>query len=116
MNNETERAAFEKAMNDARFFPREFSFAMTKSPSGRDEYANGHLESCWVGWQARAAFAAPAQTGESLNVPMTDQKIYEWAEGYQFSTKGNPHKMTFSRKGFIDAVRTIMSHASKESA
>lgn len=58
-----ERALFEKTMNAARFFPAELSFARTKSPSGRDEYVNSHLQSCWVGWQARAALAgAPVQS------------------------------------------------------
>jgi hypothetical protein len=54
----TEGALFEAAMNAARFFPAELNFARTKSPSGRDEYANSHLQSCWVGWQARASLAA----------------------------------------------------------
>ncbi len=54
---DTERAAFEKAMNDARFFPRELDFSRAPSPSGRDEYVNSHLQSCWVGWQARARLA-----------------------------------------------------------
>ncbi len=63
-----ERAAFQKAMNDARFFPAELDFAKAKSPSGRDEYANSHLESCWVGWQARAALAqADARDVEKRN-------------------------------------------------
>jgi hypothetical protein len=53
--SQAEREAFEAAMNAARFFPRELNFARTKSPSGRDEYANSHLQSCWIGWQARAA-------------------------------------------------------------
>lgn len=50
-----ERKAFEKAMNDARFFPAELDFSRTKSPSGREEYANSHLQSNWEGWQTRAA-------------------------------------------------------------
>jgi hypothetical protein len=49
---DAERASFEVAMNAARFFPAELNFARTKSPSGRDEYVNSHLESCWVGWLA----------------------------------------------------------------
>jgi|SRR5215203_5879928 len=57
-----ERAAFEKEMNARRFFPAELDFTMTKSPSGkRDEYANTHLESCWNGWQARAALSVKAE-------------------------------------------------------
>lgn len=59
-----ERAAFEKAMNDLRFFPAELDFSRTPSPGGRDEYANKHLESCWNGWQARAA--APVQAQEPV--------------------------------------------------
>lgn len=62
---DAERAAFEQAMNDARFFPRELDFTRTKSPSGRDEYRNAHLQSCWFGWQASAARRTPsASTGE----------------------------------------------------
>lgn len=64
------RTAFEKAMNAKRFFPRELDFSMTKSPSGRDEYVNAHLESEWIGWQAalewRASSAMPA---ESVDTP-----------------------------------------------
>jgi hypothetical protein len=55
-----ERALFEAVMNEARFFPAELCFAITKSPSGHDEYANSHLESCWTGWRARAALASRA--------------------------------------------------------
>ena len=47
-----ERAEFEAEANAARFFPRELDFTRTKSPSGRDEYANSHLQSRWEGWQA----------------------------------------------------------------
>ncbi len=73
-----ERAAFEKAMNDARFFPRELNFARTTSPSGRDEYANGHLQSCWKGWQARAALAHPV----AVDAPTfdSDYQGFETAE------------------------------------
>lgn len=56
-----ERAAFEKATNDARFFPAELDFTRGKSPSGRDEYVNAHLQSSWEGWQRRAALANTAQ-------------------------------------------------------
>lgn len=60
-----ERAAFEKAMNDSRFFPAELDFSRTKSPSGRDEYVNSHLQSNWEGWQARAALASrPAEVDD----------------------------------------------------
>ncbi|OEZ46736.1 hypothetical protein JAB1_46740 [Janthinobacterium sp. MP5059B] len=62
-----ERAAFEKAMNDLRFFPAKLDFSRAPSPGGRDEYANKHLESCWNGWQARAALAAaPVQAQEPV--------------------------------------------------
>lgn len=58
-----ERSAFQRAMNAARLFPRELDFSMTKSPSGkRDEYVNTHLESCWNGWQARAALSVQGGT------------------------------------------------------
>lgn len=56
-----ERALFEKQANDARFFPAEIKFTRTKSPSGRDEYANSHLQSRWEGWQARAALPRPSE-------------------------------------------------------
>lgn len=56
-----ERAAFEKTTNDARFFPAELDFTRGKSPSGRDEYVNAHLQSSWEGWQRRAALANTAQ-------------------------------------------------------
>lgn len=41
---------------------------------------------------------------------MTDDRIFEWAEGYVFTLKGMPHKMTFSRPRFVQAVRTIIAH------
>lgn len=51
LNLEAERAAFEKASNDARFFPRELDFTTQKSPSGkRDEYVNRSLQASWEGW------------------------------------------------------------------
>ncbi len=62
-----ERAAFEDTMNNARFFPAELNFKRTKSPSGRDEYENSHLQSNWEGWQARAAIAATRQAGPVPN-------------------------------------------------
>ncbi len=49
--------------------------------------------------------AAPVAQGEAL----TDAKIFEIAEGFQFSYKGNPHKMSFSQAGFIKAVRAILA-------
>jgi len=62
---DTEREAFEKAMGDSRFFPAELDFSRTKSPSGRDEYANSHLQSNWEGWQARSALASrPAEVDD----------------------------------------------------
>lgn len=64
-----ERKAFEKEMNARRFFPAELDFSMTKSPSGkRDEYVNTHLESCWNGWQARAALSV--QAGPVASAPI----------------------------------------------
>lgn len=61
-----EREAFEKEANEARFFPAELCFARTKSPSGRDEYANSHLQSRWEGWQARAALAAQSKQASGI--------------------------------------------------
>jgi hypothetical protein len=66
-NETTERERFEVAMNDIRFLPRELNFSRARSPSGRDEYANSHLESCWVGWQARASL--PQMGGETFQLP-----------------------------------------------
>lgn len=57
---DSERTKFEVAINDARFFPRELNFAQTKSPGGRDEYANGFMESAWQGWKLARRPAAPA--------------------------------------------------------
>jgi hypothetical protein len=59
-----EREAFEREANEARFFPAEISFKRTKSPSGRDAYANSHLQSRWEGWKARAAL--PAKSAEEV--------------------------------------------------
>lgn len=71
-----ERAEFEQAMNDMRSLPRELDFSMTRSPSGRPEYANTHLESCWNGWQARAALKAqPAPT----EAPISFQDVQDAA-------------------------------------
>ncbi len=56
-----ERESFQNAMNAARFFPAELSFTRIKSPSGRDEYENSHLQSCWEGWKARAALPSVNQ-------------------------------------------------------
>lgn len=64
LDADAERRAFEVAMNASRFFPAELDFTRTKSPSGRDEYENSHLQSNWEGWQARAMLAARA-TAES---------------------------------------------------
>jgi hypothetical protein len=59
------RDQFEREANDARFFPAEICFARTKSPSGRDEYANSHLQSRWEGWQAHAAESAAGKAHEN---------------------------------------------------
>ncbi len=79
-----ERAAFEKTMNDSRFLPAELNFIRVGSPSGRDEYANSHLQSNWLGWQARAALAAgPAQAQvpviwyDASEGAQDDGKLYE---------------------------------------
>ena len=70
-----ERAEFQKAMNAARFFPRELDFSMTKSPGGkRDEYVNTHLESCWNGWQARAALSLKVETAPSAD-PVVEMNV-----------------------------------------
>lgn len=55
---DTEREAFEKAINAQRFFPRELDFSRGTSPGGRDEYVNSHIESNWNGWRLRAALAS----------------------------------------------------------
>lgn len=61
---------------------------------------------------AQAALAmAPKQEAPAAPLPeMTDDRIFEWAEGYVFTLKGMPHKMTFSRPRFVQAVRTIIAH------
>lgn len=81
-----ERALFEREANAARFFPRELDFSRTKSPSGRDEYANGHLQSRWEGWQARAALTQQAAPQASTK-PQCDNcdgkggwKTGEWVD------------------------------------
>lgn len=63
-----EREAFEKDANDARFFPAELDFSRTKSPSGRDEYANTHLQSRWEGWLARSALTAPEAAAQPVDL------------------------------------------------
>lgn len=90
-----ERAAFEKAMNAARFFPAELDFSLTKSPSGkRDEYVNTHLESCWNGWQARAALAAQTAAPEFSHDPDGDLAL-DWVVG------GNALSVSFSVAGAV---------------
>ena len=82
---EKERADFEKEVSDARFFPAEFSFARTNSPSGRDEYANSHLQSRWEGWLAAKRATQPTVTGEAV----------AWAVQ---SPKGGIHKLAITRE------------------
>lgn len=50
---------------------------------------------------------------QALMSALTDANIYEWAEGYQFTYRGNPHKMTFARNRFIEAVRVIIGKAAR---
>lgn len=70
-----ERALFEKSINDARFFPAELCFARTKSPSGRDEYANSHLESCWRGWRASASVPRESEGWQFVPKVPTEEMI-----------------------------------------
>lgn len=57
---EAERKLFEREMNAQRFFPAELDFTRGKSPSGRDEYVNSHLQSNWNGWlAAKRSIAQP---------------------------------------------------------
>lgn len=65
LNLEAERAAFEKASNDARFFPRELDFTTQKSPSGkRDEYVNRSLQASWEGWLLARRSSSSVSAGE----------------------------------------------------
>lgn len=56
-------------------------------------------------------FSVPKVVADEREFPeMTDDLIFQWAEGYVFTLKGMPHKMTFSRPRFVEAVRTIIAH------
>jgi hypothetical protein len=66
---EAERKLFEREANDARFFPREIDFTLTKSPSGRDAYENSHLQSRWEGWLAKARTATPSAAAGPARKP-----------------------------------------------
>jgi len=72
-DSQDERADFEAKINATRFFPAELDFTRIKSPSGRDEYENSHLQSNWNGWQLRAQLAA--QSAPQQAVP---PKIEAW--------------------------------------
>ena len=101
---DTEREAFEKAMNDSRFFPRDLDFSRTKSPSGRDEYANSHLQSNWEGWQARAAIASrPAEVDDKIPRESNDALIalakYWKLDGDWMTCKGCRRSLIASRDG-----------------
>lgn len=72
--------------------------------------AIGDQDSAWLIHQ-RALAMAPKQEASEESLPeMTDDRIFEWAEGYVFTLKGMPHKMTFSRPRFVEAVRIIIAH------
>lgn len=75
-----------------------------------DRLANYSEAVRYINYQFDKASCKAHDKGQvEARTALTDQKIYEWAEGYQFSYKGNPHKMTFSRGRFIEAVRTILA-------
>ena len=70
-----------------------------------------HPEDVALAIHQRALAMAPKQEAPAETLPeMTDDRIFEWAEGYVFTLKGMPHKMTFSRPRFVAAVRTIIAH------
>lgn len=80
INVDNERTNFEKAMNDLRFFPRELSFERIKSPSGRDEYLNAHLQSCWLGWQARVALDSAKVVIDGVLAPEGTHQLWtKWS-------------------------------------
>lgn len=81
-----ERVLFEAEANAARFFPAEINFTLGKSPSGRDEYVNSHLQSRWEGWLA--ARAAPT-------LPKVEAAPVAWAV---VSKKGGIHKLAITRE------------------
>lgn len=60
---------------------------------------------------SEALAAAPQVVADERDLPeMTDDLIFQWAEGYVFTLKGMPHRMTFTRPRFVAAVRTIIAH------
>lgn len=70
-----------------------------------------HPEDVALAIHQRALAMAPKQAAQTESLPeMTDDLIFQWAEGYVFTIKGMPHKMTFSRPRFVAAVRTIIAH------
>jgi hypothetical protein len=79
-----------------------------------DEYAPGSVIEYIKDLEADTDAADPVAPVAAQPViqtqEMTDQRIFEWAEGYVFSLKGMPHKMTFSRPRFIQAVRAIIAN------
>lgn len=74
----------------------------------------GHTMACEQAYELVYAGTPPSPSVDQVaseKPELTDHEIFAWAEGYQFSYKGNPHKMNFSRPRFIEAVRTILSHS-----
>jgi len=105
-----ERVLFEQQANDARFFPREIDFSRTKSPGGRDEYANSHLQSRWEGWQARAALASPAVTEGYKLVPIEPTPAQQQA-GHD--TPG-AHGYNASYRAMVKAAPAVSQSAALE--
>lgn len=70
-----------------------------------------HPEDIALAIHQRAFAMAPKQEAPTKSLPeMTDDLIFQWAEGYVFTLKGMPNKMTFTRPRFVAAVRTIIAH------
>lgn len=70
-----------------------------------------HPEDVALAIHQRALAMAPKQEAPAESLPeMTDDLISQWSEGYVFTLKGMPHKMTFSSPRFVQAVRTIIAH------
>jgi len=106
-----ERAAFEKAINAQRFFPRELDFSRGRSPGGRDEYVNSHIESNWNGWKLRAALASrPAEVDDEglPALPPASGRIYVQNGYTRASTRPGKGLPLFTaaqfRQGQRDAV------------
>lgn len=98
---EAERKLFEREMNAQRFFPAELDFSRGKSPSGRDEYVNSHLQSNWNGWLA-AKRSIAANTG-TIDTPEFKFLAEFWA-GKAYSSQ------PMVRQGFREAWTALIAH------